>query len=88
MNFGIALSAKGPMAANLVDPPKGTGSIRFNVTRKDGQTFYEAAFPFKELGGRPARFGFVIFDNNYVSRKNAPYWLEFSGFPEGRMRPS
>ncbi|MBO4633707.1 MAG: hypothetical protein J5858_17465 [Lentisphaeria bacterium] len=78
LNFGIALSAKGPMAANLVDPPKGTGSIRFNVTRKDGQTFYEAAFPFKELGGRPARFGFVIFDNNYVSRKNAPYWLEFS----------
>ena len=78
LNFGIALTAKGPVAANLVDTEKGMGSIRFNVTRKDGQTFYEAVFPFKELGGRPARFGFVIFDNNYVGRKNAPYWLEFS----------
>lgn len=78
LNFGIALNAKGPMAANLFAPKKGTGLISFNVTRKNGQTFYEAAFPFKELGGRPARFGFVIFDNNYVGRKTAPYWLEFS----------
>ena len=78
LNFGIALSAKGPVAAKFIGKNPGTGSISFNVTRKNGQTFYEAAFPFKELGGRPARFGFVIFDNNYVSRKNAPYWLEFS----------
>ena len=78
LNFGIALSAKGPVAAKFIGKNPGTGSISFNVTRKNGQTFYEAAFPFKELGGRPARFGFVIFDNNYVGRKNAPYWLEFS----------
>ena len=78
LNFGIALTTNGPAVSNLVGSKIGTGAVKVNVTRKDGQTFYEAAFPFKELGGRPARFGFVIFDNNYVSRKNAPYWLEFS----------
>ena len=49
---------------------------------------YEAAFPFAELGGRPARFGFVVFDNNYVGRKSAPYWLEFSPGIAGGMDAS
>ena len=78
LNYGIGLTSGGPAAAKLVGNTLETGSVKFNVTRKDGKTFYEAAFPFAELGGRPARFGFVIFDNNYTGRKSAPYWLEFS----------
>ena len=91
LNFGIALTPRGPIAAKMVGKVPGTGSVKFNVTRKDGKTFYEAAIPFKELGGRPSRFGFVIFDNNYVGKKSAPYWLEFSpgiagGMDSGKLK--
>ena len=85
LNYGIALGVNGPLAANFSGGESGMGTIMYHVTRKDGQTFYEAAFPFAELGGRPARFGFVVFDNNYVGRKSAPYWLEFSPGIAGGM---
>ena len=88
LNYGFALTSAGPLAVKYLGKDSGVKQFPVNVTRKDGQTFYEAAFPFAELGGRPARFGFVVFDNNYVGRKSAPYWLEFSPGIAGGMDAS
>ena len=87
LNYGIALASAGPVAVKFIGDDRGVKSLPVNVVRKNGRTFYEAAIPFRELGGRPSRFGFVIFDNNYVTRKSAPYWLEFSSGIAGGMDP-
>ena len=87
LTYGIALTPQGPVAAKFAGDDRGVKSLPVNVTRRNGRTFYEAAIPFKELGGRPSRFGFVIFDNNCVSKKSAPYWLEFSSGIAGGQDP-
>ena len=78
LNYGFALTSNGPTAVKFLGKNSGIRDIPVNVTRKNKETFYEIAVPFKELGGRPVRFGFVIFNNDFTTKRSAPYWLEFS----------
>ena len=55
----------------------GKKDFPLQITRKNNKTFYEIGIPYKALGGKPNRFGFVIFDNNYSTKRFAPYWLEY-----------
>jgi len=87
-NFCAALTAKGPEYRKMNGPDAGLKPYPAAITRKNGRTFYEIAVPFKALGGRPKRFGFVVFDNNYPELKIAPYWLEFSPGVTSHKDPS
>ncbi|MBO4632549.1 MAG: hypothetical protein J5858_11560 [Lentisphaeria bacterium] len=78
LNFGAALSHKGPVIVQFRGKDKGKKKFPVNVTRKNNYTFYEICIPYKALGGKPNRFGFVVFDNNYPAKRFAPYWLEYS----------
>ena len=78
-NYGAALTEKGPVIVKYRGKDSGIKDLPINITRQNNITFYEICIPFKDLGGKPDRFGFVIFDNNYPTLRRAPYWLEHSG---------
>lgn len=78
-NYGAGLTSKGSVLVKYRGKNQGKKDFPLNITRKDGITFYEICIPFKELGGKPTRFGFVVFDNNYPTKRFPPYWLEHSG---------
>ena len=79
LNFGLALTAKGPEYRRYLGKP---GVLKYDceVSRKGNITFYEAAVPWSELGVKPdsgkvLRFGLVVFDKNSQTMKSAPYHL-------------
>lgn len=88
LNFGAALTSTGPELVKYLGIDPGKKDHPVNVTRRNGRTFYEVCIPFKALGGKPDRFGFVVFDNNYVTKKTAPYWLQFSPGVAGTADPA
>ena len=88
LNFGAALTSSGPELVRFLGKNTGCKDYPVNVTRRNNRTFYEICLPFKVLGGKPDRFGFVIFDNNYVTKPRAPYWLEFSPGVTGSADPA
>ena len=77
LNFGAGLSPKGPVMIQFRGKESGKKDFPLQITRKNNKTFYEIGIPYKALGGKPNRFGFVIFDNNYSTKRFAPYWLEY-----------
>ena len=87
LSFGAALTVRGPVLFQFGGKNPGAKSWPVKVTRKNGRTFYEVAIPFRALGGRPKRFGFVIFDNNSKDKAKAPYWLQFSDGIAGGTDP-
>ena len=88
LNYGLALTQKGVLLVQYDRKDSGICSFPANVTRKNNRTFYEVSVPFKALGGRPRRFGFVIFDNNSTAQAKAPYRLEYSGGITGKADDS
>ena len=88
LNFGAALTSSGPELVKYLGDDRGKKVYPINITRRNNRTFYEICIPFKALGGRPDRFGFVIFDNNYVTKKTAPYMLQFSPGVVGKADPA
>ena len=87
VEFGAALTGRGPVLFQFGGKDPGAKSWPVKVTRKNGRTLYEIAIPFRALGGRPKRFGFVIFDNNFKEKAKAPYWLQFSDGIAGGTDP-
>lgn len=77
-NYGTGLTPSGPITEKYRGKDAGKKNLPVNITRQGNTTFYEICVPFAELGGKPDRFGFVIFDNNYPTKRHAPYWLEHS----------
>lgn len=77
-NYTMALTPAGPRLYKNLGADMGLKDHPFNIVRKNGKTYYEVAIPFKALGGKLKRFGFVVFDNNYTNLKSAPYCLDFT----------
>ena len=77
-NYGLALTEKGTRLVKYIGKDSGIKDYPAKVTRTGGVTFYEVAIPWKAIGGRARRFGFVLFDNNWQTMKSAPYYLAFS----------
>ena len=77
-NYTMALTPAGARLFKNLGADMGLKDHPFNIVRKNGKTYYEVAIPFKALGGKPKRFGFVVFDNNYTNLKSAPYCLDFT----------
>ena len=88
LNFGMALTRNGPELIKFLGKDAGLKNYPVKITRRNNRTFYELSIPFSALGGRPDRFGFVIFDNNYVTKKSSPYRLEFSSGVVGSVDSS
>ena len=88
LNFGMALTRNGPELVKFLGKDAGLKNYPVKITRRNNRTFYELSIPFSALGGKPDRFGFVIFDNNYVTKKSSPYRLEFSSGVVGSVDSS
>lgn len=78
-NFGLALTRDGTVLNKFGGKDRGEKNYPAKVTRTDNLTFYEVAIPWKAIKGKAARFGFVIFNNDWKTVDSAPYWLEFCG---------
>ena len=78
-NYGIGLTPTGSLLAKFLGSDAGICRFPGLAVRKNNRTYYEVAIPFKALGGRPRRFGFVIFDKNDPAQADPPYHLAFSG---------
>ena len=77
-NFGLALTAKGVQLVKFLGKDAGVKDYPAKVFRKGNTTVYEVAIPWKAVGGRAKRFGFVIRDNNSPTHASAPYRLEYT----------
>lgn len=77
-NFALALTPKGTQLVKMLGKFAGLKEYPAKVSRQGNITFYEAAIPWAAVGGKAKRFGFVIFNNDFPTRKSAPYYLEFS----------
>ena len=83
-NYGLALTQTGTVLMKFNGKDKGRKKYPAKVTRNGNTTFYEVAIPWKEIKGRAARFGFIVFNNNWKTKNIAPYRLEFtSGIADG-----
>lgn len=78
-NFALALTKQGPEFVSFSGKKTDINSCKVNVTRKGRRTFYEVCIPFKIFGQKPACFSFAVFDNNFLTKKSAPYHLRFAG---------
>ena len=74
-SFSAALTADGTQLVKLLGKDKGIKDHPANVTRSGNTTFYEVAIPWKAIGGRARRFGFVVFNNDWPAVTSAPYYL-------------
>ena len=77
-NFGLALSPKGVRLVKFFGKDAGVKEYPAKVFRKGNTTVYEVAIPWKVVGGRAKRFGFVVWDNNSPTYASAPYRLEYT----------
>ncbi len=77
-NFGLALTPKGIQLVKLLGNDAGIKDYPAKVTRKGSLTCYEVAIPWKAVGGKAKRFGFLVWDNNSPSHASAPYRLELT----------
>lgn len=77
-NFGLALNSHGTMLVKYLGKGKGIKDYPAKVTRSGNTTFYEVAIPWKAIGGKAKRFGFVVANNNWQTVASAPYRLEFT----------
>lgn len=78
-NYGLALTQSGTVLMKFNGKDKGRKKYPAKVTRSGNTTFYEIAIPWKEIKGRAARFGFIVWNNNWKTKNIAPYRLEFTG---------
>ena len=76
-NYAVALT---PQGTRLYKFGKDSGLKEYpaKVTRNGNTTFYEVSIPWKAIGGKAKRFGFVVFNNNWSTKSSAPYYLYFS----------
>lgn len=80
LNFCLGLTPKGPECRQYAGNDVILRHFRSGVVRKGGDTFYEIAVPWSELGVRPnsgkaIRFSLLVFDKNSEALKEPPYWL-------------
>ena len=90
-NFGLALTPNGTQLVKFLGKDRGLKNYPAKVTRKGNITFYEVAVPWKAVGGKATRLGFVVFNNNWKTMKSAPYHLDFSegitnGFDDTKLK--
>jgi hypothetical protein len=76
-NYAVALT---PQGTRLYKFGKDSGLKEYpaKVTRNGNTTFYEVSIPWKAIGGKAKRFGFVVFNNNWSTKASAPYYLYFT----------
>ena len=77
-NFGLALTPHGTMLVKYLGKDRGLKDYPAKVTRTGNTTFYEAAIPWKAIGGKAKRFGFVVTNNDWQTVASAPYHLDFT----------
>ena len=77
-NFGLALTSKGVQLVKFLGKDAGVKDDPAKVFRKGNTTLYEVAIPWKAVGGKAKRFGFVVWDNNSPTHASAPYRLEYT----------
>ena len=78
-NYGVALTPRGTEFVRYGSPKP--PEMKALVTRRGGETFYEIAIPWSEIGTQPGGvlyFDFVVFDNNKSTEANAPYYLDMA----------
>lgn len=76
VTFGIALAGNKPLVVKYSGKDAGVKDYPVRIVRKNNRTYYEAAIPLSAIGGKPKRFGIVVFDNNFREKPKSPYWLQ------------
>ena len=77
-NYGLALTPHGTMLVKYLGKDRGIKKYPARVTRTGNTTFYEVAIPWKAIGGKAKRFGFVVINNDWKTMAAAPYHLDFT----------
>ena len=77
-NFGLALTPKGVQLVKFLGKDAGVKDYPAKVFRKGNTTVYEVVIPWKAVGGKAKRFGFLVWDNNNPVQRKAPYRLELT----------
>ncbi len=72
------MTPKGIQLVKLLGNDAGIKDYPAKVTRKGSLTCYEVAIPWKAVGGKAKRFGFLVWDNNSPSHASAPYRVELT----------